>query len=161
VLTINRLVTVNAPVQPVFDYLADFTTTNEWDPRASDARRCHGDGGPGTVYTCAVSFLGRRTTMTYCVTVLEAPRRIEWSGRSRSVWTHDSIRLAHLPNGTTTVDYTAQIAYPGLPASTEFLLRPSFERLCDDSRNGLQATLAQLAATPNGFVRRSGGAGAA
>ena len=158
-LVLNRLVTVNAPLQPVFDYLADFTTTNEWAPRSTEARRCHGDGGPGTVYTCVVSFLGRRTPMTYRLTCLEAPRRIEWSGRSKAVLATSTVRLGHLPTGTTTVDCTTTFSYPDLPPLSERLLRAPLDRFCDDAREGLETTLRSLAATRGGFTSRAGTTG--
>src|SRR4051794_29185817 len=61
----RRTVVTDAPPEQVWAYLADFTTTNEWDPRASHTRLVTGDGGVGSRYETDVSFLGRTTRMAY------------------------------------------------------------------------------------------------
>ena len=57
----------NKPLDAVFDYLSDFTTTTEWDPGTVTTVRQHGDGGVGTTYLNTSTFLGRKTQLTYVV----------------------------------------------------------------------------------------------
>ena len=47
-MLIERTVTVDRPPAEVFAYLADFTTTTEWDPGTVRTTRESGDGGVGT-----------------------------------------------------------------------------------------------------------------
>ena len=47
---VERTFTVATPIEAVFDYLADFTHTNEWDPGTIETRRISGNGGVGTKY---------------------------------------------------------------------------------------------------------------
>jgi uncharacterized protein YndB with AHSA1/START domain len=141
VLTFDRRVSVEAPPARLFDYLADFTTTNEWDPRAEHTVRTTGTGGVGSRYDVDVRFLGRRTHLTYTITRLEPHERIEWVGGNRFVRAHDTIVLREEGSGTTAVDYRAGFAYPRLPRPLARLLRRPLARLCDDAQQGLQRTL--------------------
>jgi Polyketide cyclase / dehydrase and lipid transport len=139
-LTLVRHVSASAPLDQVYAYLADFTSVNEWDPRASSARRVSGTGGVGTVYACEVSFAGRTVPMRYTVTRLVPDEVVEWAGESAWVRAHDVIRLRH-GDGTTHVDYTTSYRYRHASRLLERLLRPAVSRLCDDARDGLQASL--------------------
>lgn len=139
-ITFVRDVAAAAPPDRVHDYLADFTTVNEWDPRACNARRVHGDGGEGTEYECEVSFAGRTVPMRYTVTRLVPGETVEWVGESSLVRAHDVIRLRP-DGGGTHVEYTTQYRYLRAPWLLDRLLKPAVSRLCDDARDGLQATL--------------------
>ena len=66
-MKIERTVTVDVPVGAAFDYLADFTTTTQWDPGTVSTVRIDGDGGVGTSYHNTSKFLGRETSVTYVV----------------------------------------------------------------------------------------------
>src|SRR4051812_5060558 len=139
-LTFVRDVTAQAPLHQVHEYLADFSRVNEWDPRASRARRVRGDGGEGTEYECEVSFARRTVPMRYTVTRLVPGETIEWVGESPLVRAHDVIRLRP-ESGYTHVEYTTQYRYRRASWLLDRLLRRAISRLCDDARDGLQATL--------------------
>lgn len=47
---IDRTVTVPGNQRLVWDYLSDFTNTEEWDPPTESTERVSGDGGVGTLY---------------------------------------------------------------------------------------------------------------
>ena len=53
-----RTVTIAKPLDKVFAYLADFTTTTEWDPGTVQTVRTAGDGGFGTEYLNTSTFAG-------------------------------------------------------------------------------------------------------
>ena len=59
---VERTFTVAQPVETVFDYLADFTHTNEWDPGTVETTRTSGDGGVGTTYANTSEFMGAGPT---------------------------------------------------------------------------------------------------
>ncbi|HSU03904.1 MAG TPA: SRPBCC family protein [Nocardioides sp.] len=139
-LTFVRDVTAPAPPDRVFDYLADFTTVDEWDPRASRVRRVRGDGGEGSTYECEVSFARRTVPMRYTVVRLVPGDTIEWTGESSWVRAHDVIRL-RTRGGATHVEYTTQYRYRHASWLLERLLSRAVSRLCDDAREGLQHAL--------------------
>ncbi len=141
-LTFVREVTADVPRSAVYDYLADFTTINEWDPRASSARRLRGDGDVGTTYECQVSFARRTVPMRYTVTRLVPGDEIEWIGESSWVRAHDTIRLRSR-QGSTQVKYTTSYRYRHASWFLDRMLRRAVSRLCDDARDGLHAALAR------------------
>ena len=62
-----KTVVVGKPLDAVFGYLSDFTTTTDWDPGTVTTVRRHGNGGVGTTYLNTSTFLGRTTQLTYVV----------------------------------------------------------------------------------------------
>ena len=60
-MDIVRSVTVSQPLDEVFTYLSDFTTTTEWDPGTVRTERVSGDGGLGSRNHNVSKFLGRET----------------------------------------------------------------------------------------------------
>lgn len=139
-LTFVREVRTTTPVDEVFDYLADFTTVNDWDPRAHGARRVHGDGAAGTTYECDVSFARRTVAMRYTVVRLVPDETVEWVGESAWVRAHDVIRIRRRGE-TTHVQYLTQYRYRHASWLLERVLARAVSRLCDDARDGLQDAL--------------------
>ena len=91
---VERTFTVAQPVEAVFDYLADFTHTNEWDPGTVETTRTSGDGGVGTTYANTSEFMGRRTDLVYETLVHERPARLRFQGSNKSATAHrhDDVR---------------------------------------------------------------------
>ena len=139
-LTFVRHVTTAAPAETVHSYLADFTSVNDWDPRASSARRVSGSGAEGTVYECDVSFARRTVPMRYTVTRVVPGEVVEWIGDSSWVRAHDVIRVTPR-DGRTHVEYTTQYRYRCASWLLDRVLGRAVSRLCDDARDGLQAAL--------------------
>jgi hypothetical protein len=60
------------PLEEAFDYLADFTTTAEWDPGVAEAKGLTpGAVRLGSRFRVSVSFLGRRIPLEYRITEFE------------------------------------------------------------------------------------------
>ena len=66
-MRLTRTVTTAKPLDTVFAYLSDFTSTTEWDPGTVRTVRTAGDGGFGTQYLNTSTFAGRQTQLTYVV----------------------------------------------------------------------------------------------
>jgi len=90
---IDRTITVPGDQQKVWDYLSDFTNTEEWDPPTESTSRISGDGGVGTQYRNVSQILGKETEVLYTVVAHEAPRRLELEGDAGTVRLHDTISL--------------------------------------------------------------------
>lgn len=144
---IRRTVAVARPVDTVFDYLSDFTTTTEWDPGTVRTVRASGDGGVGTEYVNTSRFLGRTTELRYVVQEFVASRRIRLRGENATVVAHDTITFTPLEHATE-VTYTAEFAFKGVGRYLAPLLRPAFRRFGDRAEAALRTALAVLPRQP-------------
>jgi uncharacterized protein YndB with AHSA1/START domain len=144
-IVIEREVSIAAPVGRVFDYLADFETTEEWDPGTVRTARVDGDGGVGTSYLNVSRFAGRETELTYVVEEFERPDRVVLRGENRTVVARDTMTFRSESN-ITRVTYRAEFQLKGMARFAESLLRKPFERLGEDAEEGLRNALGRLAA---------------
>lgn len=143
---VERTFTVAAPAGTVFDYLADFTHTEEWDPGTVTTRRTSGDGGMGTTYHNTSQFLGRRTELTYETVVHDRPTRLRFRGRNQTATATDTITLFPGGDGTSTrVHYRADFEF-SFPVNlvAPLLVRPRLARLADETVDQLASTLEAL-----------------
>lgn len=143
-MLIHRRVTTRAPLERVFTYLADFTSTNEWDPGTVTTTRVSGDGGLGTEYANVSRFLGRKTELRYVVEDYVPNFRVALRGENATVVAHDTISVSSGPEGGTQVDYRAHFSFKGLAAVAAPFLRPAFRRLGDEAAVGLDRALDRL-----------------
>lgn len=135
--------TVSSPRSPeeVFSYLADFTSTEEWDPGTVRTTRVAGDGGVGTRYDNVSRFAGRETSLTYVVEELEEPRRLVLRGENKTVVAHDTMTLRPTVDGGTELTYHAEFTFKGLSRLVAPLLAPAFKKLGDEAEQGLRRAL--------------------
>jgi len=84
-MRLQKTVIVDKPLDAVFNYLSDFTTTTEWDPGTVATVNHHGDGGAGTTYLNTSTFLGRKTQLTYIVGEFIPGKRIQLRGENKTV----------------------------------------------------------------------------
>ncbi|HEX9033735.1 MAG TPA: SRPBCC family protein [Streptosporangiaceae bacterium] len=138
-----RTVVVERPLDAVFDYLSDFTTTTDWDPGTVTTVRRHGDGGVGTTYLNTSTFLGRTTQLTYVVGDLVHQRLIQLRGENKTIIAVDTLTFRSVASGTE-VTYAAEFTFKGLSRIAAPLLRPAFERLASEAEAGLREALNRL-----------------
>jgi carbon monoxide dehydrogenase subunit G len=138
---VERTFTVPGQVETVFDYLADFTHTNEWDPGTVETRRTSGDGGVGTTYANTSEFMGRTSELTYETTELERPHRLQFRGHNDKVTTADTMTLRQAGDETQ-VHYRADFDFGRLiNLVAPLVVRPKLERLADETVAQLQRAL--------------------
>ena len=142
-MDIERSVTVDRPVDAVFAYLSDFTTTTEWDPGTVRTERVSGDGGVGTRYRNTSSFLGRQTRLDYLVTERVPGQRFALRGENPTVVAHDTMTFV-AQNGSTTVTYRADFEFKGIARFVAPLLSPALKKLGDDAEQGMREALERL-----------------
>lgn len=146
-IVIDKTVRTDAQPGEVFDYLADFTTTSEWDPGTQSTIRIEGDGGLGTVYRNVSTFAGRRTELDYLVVLFEPGHRIRLRGENPSLIAYDTITV--LPSrGGTLVSYRAEFAFRGILAAVEPLLRLPVRALGAAGVAGMKAALLRAHRSP-------------
>ncbi|MGW6277037.1 SRPBCC family protein [Kribbella sp. NPDC055071] len=142
-IVIEREVVVTAPATQVFDYLADFETTEEWDPGTVRTVRTDGDGGIGTTYRNTSRFAGRESDLIYVVQELARPLRVVLRGENKTVVARDTMTFRGDDRGTT-VSYRAEFRLKGLARLAEPFLRPQFKKLGDNAEQGLRDALGRL-----------------
>ena len=141
-------VTVEKPLDTVFAYLSDFTTTTEWDPGTVKTVLASGDGGFGTEYLNTSTFNGRQTQLTYVVQELVPNQRISLRGENKTLIAHDTMTFREVGSketGTKTeVTYTADFTFKGITKLIAPILTPAFTRLENEAETGLAEALARL-----------------
>jgi carbon monoxide dehydrogenase subunit G len=143
---VERRFTVPQPPEAVFDYLADFTHTNDWDPGTVETRRTSGDGGVGSTYANTSEFLGRKVDLIYETLELQRPGRIRFRGQNDSVTSVDTIDLvAHA--GGTELTYDVEMSFHGLLMKVfgPLAAKPGMERLATRTQDQMQRCLSSLA----------------
>jgi uncharacterized protein YndB with AHSA1/START domain len=144
-IVIEREVAVAATPERVFDYLADFRTTEEWDPGTVRTVLLQGDGGIGTTYRNTSRFSGRETELIYEVVERIRPERLALRGENRTVVAHDTMTFRN-EGHVTRVVYRAEFQLKGLARLAEPFFRKPFDRLGEEAEEGLRNALGRLAA---------------
>ncbi|GAA2077945.1 SRPBCC family protein [Aeromicrobium halocynthiae] len=103
---------LDAPLDTVFDYVADFENTNEWDPGTIETRRTGGDGGVGTTYANRSTFLGREVELAYETIVHERPHRVVLRGRNGRTTATDDLGFVAEGDGRTRMTYRITFDFP-------------------------------------------------
>lgn len=137
---IERTVTVPGRQEDVFAFLADFTTTMQWDPPTRTTERIAGDGGVGTRYRNVSRVLGSDTEIIYTVVVHEPPRRLELDGETSSMEMHDSIQVDQ-DGDLVRVTYRAEFRPQGMLKLATPLLPPALKVLGDSAAAQLEKVL--------------------
>jgi carbon monoxide dehydrogenase subunit G len=142
-MDIERSVTVDRPLDAVFAYLTDFTTTTEWDPGTVRTERVSGDGDVGTRYRNTSRFMGRETELEYLVTDRVPGQRFALRGENATVVATDTMTFAPQGQGTQ-VTYHADFEFKGVARFVAPLLAPALRKLGDEAEQGMREALQRL-----------------
>ncbi len=141
--TTERNVYTRQPVEKVWAFLSDFTTTEQWDPPTRTTVKVRGDGGPGTVYHNVSQVLGRDKDITYTVVAHEAPYRLQLRGDAGRVQFLDTIEVQPLAEETR-VRYTVEYSLKGPAKLATPLAKKGMEKVADDAAEQMAQGLAEL-----------------
>jgi uncharacterized protein YndB with AHSA1/START domain len=142
-MKLERTVTVKKPLERVFAYLSDFTTTTEWDPSTVATVRTTGDGAVGTEYQNTSTFAGRQTQLTYVVQDLVPNKRIALRAENSIVIAYDTMTFREV-DSETEVTYTAEFTFKGITRFVAPLMKSAFTKLGNEAETGMAAALARL-----------------
>jgi carbon monoxide dehydrogenase subunit G len=141
---VAKSVVVAKPPSEVFEYLADFANTAQWDPGVAEARQSSsGPVGLGTTFDLVAIFRGRRIPVTYEVTVFEPNTRVVLVGKNKRFTGTDDVTFAP-EGGGTRIGWNADFQMEGLGKLVQPFLGGVFEQLSVEAMEGLQATLGRL-----------------
>ena len=142
---ISKSVYVPRPAEEVFDYLADFANTAEWDPGVASAiRTSTGPIGRGSTFHLVTLFRGRRVEVDYEITEYRPSDRVVLVGRNPRFRGIDEIGVS--PDGSgSRVDWTVDFQMRGFARVFQPFLGGVFEKLSAEAMEGLEATLTPAA----------------
>ena len=138
---LRETIRVKRPAEAAFTYVADFTTTAEWDATAKEARKL--TAGPvavGTRFlvTCAMP-LGT-IDIEYEVAELTPPERIVLRGKSRFFDITDTISFSQT-GATTRIDYEAAFEFRTFIKPFTGAMQSGLQQMGKESLAGLKAAL--------------------
>ncbi len=135
---------VPAAVEAAFDHVADFTTSAEWDPGITAARRL--DDGPiglGSRFEVRLALGPVTVPLVYEITTYERPHRVVLTTRGALHRGEDDVRFAATEQGTE-VTWNALFALRGPGLLVDPLLGVGFRRTADKAVEGLERSLRAL-----------------
>ncbi|MEP5568134.1 MAG: SDR family NAD(P)-dependent oxidoreductase [Halioglobus sp.] len=139
--TLRETITVKRPIEEAFAYVADFTTTTEWDATALKADKLT-DGpiqlGTRFLVTCAMPV--GSIDIEYTVDELESPHRFKLSGRSKFFDIEDTVTFTEVSGGTR-IDYQAEFKFGPVVGSLTGLMQSGLDKMGRESLAGLKAAL--------------------
>lgn len=111
--TVNERVTIDRPVQEVFDYIAEGENDVEWCPAVKEIKRISGNGsGPGVRYRMHHTPGGMGFDATVEVVEYDRPNRLKWVMTDSGHTLHGTYELEAV-NGQTRLMQTSQITFEG------------------------------------------------
>ncbi|MEP4146229.1 MAG: SDR family NAD(P)-dependent oxidoreductase [Halioglobus sp.] len=139
--TLRETITVKRPIDEAFAYVADFTTTTEWDATALKAEKLT-DGpvalGTRFLVTCAMPV--GAIDIEYTVAELETPNRLKLNGSSKLFNIEDTITFTEVPSGTR-IDYQAEFKFGRVVGALTGLMQSGLDKMGKESLAGLKAAL--------------------
>ncbi len=126
------------PSDEVFKRVADFSTTEQWDPGVVEAEKLTADGiDIGARFRIVARFMGRNSELVYEITEFEPGRRVVLRGENSTVLSVDEIIVE--PNGAgSTVKYSADLTLKGPLKLLDPLLGKAFDGIAEKALAGLR-----------------------
>jgi dehydrogenase/reductase SDR family protein 12 len=132
---------VARPVDEIFAYVSDFTSTIEWDATALRAiKLTPGEIAVGTEFEVICALPVGSITLIYRVEDLQANKRIVLRGRSRFFNIQDTISFTPSTHGTK-IDYRAEFFFKPFISWLGSLSKKGLERMGRESVAGLALAL--------------------
>jgi len=138
---LQETIEVARPVEEVFSYVVNFTTTPQWDATANNA--CKTTPGPiskGTRFAVTCSGPVGPIKLDYEIIALEVNRLVELRGTAWGFDIVDRIEFASTPRGTR-VDYRAEFLFRSLLKKMAPAFGTGLERMGKKALQGMQAAL--------------------
>jgi dehydrogenase/reductase SDR family protein 12 len=125
----------------VFEYAADFSNIQDWDPGVVTSRKLTpGPVAIGTEFELEVKFGSGTTTMIYEITEYEPNSKVVLIGRGEKLEAIDEIRFDTQDN-MTAIDYTADLTFHNYYKYLGPLLSKPLKKVGTQALDGLAAQL--------------------
>jgi carbon monoxide dehydrogenase subunit G len=139
---VGRTIETACGRETAFDFVADFSTTQEWDPGIPSARRV--DDGPlglGSRFELVSRFGSTEQTIVYEITAFDRPNSVTFVGEGSKFAGTDVISFAPREGGGTTVRYVADLGLKGLASVAMPFIKGRLDEMSDRAVAGLRAAL--------------------
>ena len=148
-VTHEKKITINRPVEEVFAYVSDLKNSQEWQPALAEVTRItEGPLGIGTQYSSVRKFMGRRMESVIQYTTYEPNKKIAFKSISGASPFEQSWRFESTAEGTRlTTKFELQtsglmgLAQPMIDSSVKREMDTDFSVLKDLLENQVTETL--------------------
>jgi carbon monoxide dehydrogenase subunit G len=140
---VQRVFSVDRPMETVVDYLKDFSHAEEWDPGTISCHRL--DSGPvkvGSGWHNVSKFNGRQTQLEYRLIQMENDHLV-FQGRNKTATSTDDMVFTSLRDGTS-IAYLADIRFHGVVRLLDPFFKRPFEKLADETVASMTDALLRL-----------------
>ncbi len=138
---LHEVIEVPTPRAEAFDYVADFSSSAEWDPGVESATKLtDGPVAVGTKFEVNVKTGPTTSRMEYVVESLEPPTRVVLRGEGTLIEALDEIEFADAEGGTR-ISYTADISFKGPLGLAEPLMKGRLEKIGKEAVEGMRKRL--------------------
>lgn len=135
---VKETIVVDVPIEQVFDYVAEFAHTPQWDPGVTRSKKLTpGHLKVGDQYSVEVSFAGVPVQMHYTVDRVERPHRVVLIGRSSQSEAVDDIRFEALDEHQTQITWSLKLRMLGLARLSAPMAQPFLNKLAKQAMAGL------------------------
>lgn len=139
---VERTVETGCPQERAFDFVADFSTTQDWDPGIAKARRLDdGPIGKGSRFELVSRFGSKEQTIVYEITAYDRPNSVTLAGDGKTFHGTDVISFAARERGGTRVTYVADLGLKGLAAVALPFIGGKLDQMSDRAVAGLKGAL--------------------
>jgi hypothetical protein len=142
--------TIDVPVTvtSAFDYLAKFSTTEEWDPGVSEAEMLTPEPvGLGSRFRVVASLAGRKVPLTYEITAFDRPHSVTVRAENGTTVSEDTMTF-RLVGDHVSVRYEADLRLKGVAKLFEPVMALLFKGIGDRAAAGLRTALVDHATEP-------------
>ena len=138
---VEREIATTCRRERAFDFVADFSTTQEWDPGIQAATRL-GDRpiGVGSRFELVSRFGSTEQTIVYEITAYARPTSVTFVGEGKTFRGTDAISFSD-EGGGTRVTYVADLGPKGLTALARPVITGRLDAMSDDAGDGLRRAL--------------------
>jgi len=140
-VTNEKKITINRPIEEVFAYVSDLQNGPQWQPALVEARRItEGPLGIGTQFTGVRKFMGRRMESVIQYTTYEPNKKIAFKSISGSSPFEQSFLFESTAEGTQ-LTTRLELQTPGLMGLAEPLVASGLRREMDANFGDLKNML--------------------
>jgi hypothetical protein len=128
--------------EDLFDYMADFSNAEQWDPGTKTAKRLDdGKIGEGSKFELVVEFLGRENAFTYEIVEYDRPNKVAVRAESDASTLLDTMSVEKGLGADNVLTYDAKLELKGVRKALNPVMAVLFKRLCEKGKRGLEREL--------------------
>lgn len=140
--TLSRTLTVERPLTDTFQYLADFSTTEQWDVNVLRADKLTpGTPAPGTEFSIIAKSATGKMPMKYQIMDITPNQRIRLRGKTKGLTLTDTITFEALSPAKTRIDYSVDVDLEGFTGKITEAFPGLFDPMIDRAIAGLARAL--------------------